>query len=31
LDKYMPIGSKNTILQDVEDGMDIEDHVNPME
>jgi hypothetical protein len=30
-DKYLPSSSRNTIVQDVEDGMDIEDQVNPME
>jgi hypothetical protein len=27
----VPSSSRNTIVQDVEDGMDIEDQVNPME
>jgi hypothetical protein len=31
LDKYLPSSSRNTIVQDVEDGMDIEDQFNPME
>jgi len=32
LDKYLPSSSRNTIIQDhVEDSMDIEDQVNPME
>lgn len=30
-DKYMPSTSRNTIVQDKEDGMNIEDHVNYME
>jgi hypothetical protein len=30
-DKYLPSSSRNTIVQDVEDGMNIEDQVNPME
>ena len=30
-DKYLPISSINTIVQNVEDGMDIEDQVNAME
>jgi hypothetical protein len=30
-DKYLPSSSRNTIVQDVEYGMDIEDQVNPME
>jgi hypothetical protein len=30
-DKYLPSSSRNTIVQDVEDGMNIEDHINPME
>jgi hypothetical protein len=30
-DKYVPCSSINTIVQDVEDGMDIEYQVNPME
>ena len=31
LEKYLPSTSKNSIIQDVEDGMDIEYQVNPME
>jgi hypothetical protein len=31
LDKYLPCSSKNTIVQDVEDNMDIEYQVNHME
>jgi hypothetical protein len=31
LDKYIPSISRNTNVQDVEDGMNIEYHVNPME
>jgi hypothetical protein len=30
-EKYLSSSSRNTIVQDVEDGMDIEDQVNPME
>jgi hypothetical protein len=30
-DNYLPSSSRNTIVQDVEDGMNIEDQVNPME
>jgi hypothetical protein len=30
-DKYLPISSINTIVQNVEDGMDTEDQVNAME
>jgi hypothetical protein len=30
-DKYLPSSTRNNILQDVEDGMDIEDQFNPME
>jgi hypothetical protein len=31
LDKYLPSSRRNTIVQYLEDGMDIEDQVNPME
>jgi hypothetical protein len=31
LDKYSPSSSRNIIVQDAEDGMDIEDQVSPME
>jgi hypothetical protein len=30
-DKYVPSSSRNTIVQNVENGMDIKDQVNPME
>ena len=31
LDKYLPSSIRNIIVQDAEDGMDIEDQVSPME
>ena len=31
LDKYLPSTGRNIIVQDVEDGMNIEYHLNPME
>jgi hypothetical protein len=30
-DNYLPSSSRNTIVQDVEENMNIEDQVNPME